>query len=134
MGFSGLRPATIGNAEGTDGLKLGDLPEVEIRGGEVSFAKVPASVVVRKKISKIRASFVTFAPAQACEYLRQYFEDGPDSAVVTVTEFNRQTRRSGEGVSTLDFCAPLWYAISMLATSVYGIVTAHRGIFMLQPA
>jgi len=48
---------------------------------------------VRKRISKIRASFVTFAPAQFCEYLRQYLEDrlrlreklGADSAVVTVT-------------------------------------------------
>ena len=65
---------------------------------------MPTLVVVRKRISKIRASFVTFAPAQFCEYLRQYLEDrlrlgeklGPDSAVVTVTEFNRQTRRSRE--------------------------------------
>jgi len=102
MGFSGLRPATIGNAEGTDGLKLGDLPEVEVRDGSVAFAKVPTLVVVRKRISKIRASFVTFAPAQACEYLRQYLEDrlrlgeelGPQSAIVTVSEFNRRTGRS----------------------------------------
>jgi hypothetical protein len=104
MGFGGLRPATIGNAEGTDGLKLGDLPELEVRGEMVSFAKVPTLVVVRKRISKIRASFITFAPGQFCEYLRQYLEDrmrlgeklGPGSAVVTVTEFNRQTQRSRE--------------------------------------
>ncbi len=102
MGFSGLRPATIGDAEGTDGLKLGDLPEVEVRDSRVAFTRVPTLVVVRKRISKIRASFVTFAPALACEYLRQYLEDrlrlgeklGPESAVVTVSEFNRKTRRS----------------------------------------
>jgi hypothetical protein len=70
----------------------------------VSFAKVPALVLVRKKISKIRKGFVTFMPAQACEYLRQYLEDrarlgeelSPASALVSVSEYNHRTERSGD--------------------------------------
>ena len=75
MAFSGLRPATIGDAQGLDGLKVKDLPEIEVKEGRVSFAKVPSLIMVRKKISKIRRPFDTFAPAQACDYIRQYLED-----------------------------------------------------------
>ncbi len=75
MAFSGLRPATLGDAQGRDGLKVKDLPEMEIKDGKVTFSKVPTLVVVRKKISKIRKPYDTFAPAQACEYIRQYLED-----------------------------------------------------------
>jgi integrase len=104
MAFSGLRPATIGDAQGLDGLKVKDLPEMEVKEGRrVSFAKVPSLVMVRKKISKIRRPFDTFAPAQACEYIRQYLEDRarageeltPESAVVTLSEYNAETPTSG---------------------------------------
>jgi len=103
MAFAGLRPGTIGDSRGSDGLKVKDLPEMEVRDGKVAFAKVPTLVTVRKKISKIRKPYDTFAPAQACEYVRQYLEDrmregeavGPETAVVTVSEFNARTPRSG---------------------------------------
>jgi len=35
MAFSGLRPETIGNFKGTDGLKLSDLPELRINEGKI---------------------------------------------------------------------------------------------------
>lgn len=103
MAFSVLRPATIGDAQGLDRLKVKDLPEMEVKEGRVSFAKVPSQVMVRKKISKIRRPFDTFAPAQACEYVRQYLEDRarageeliPESAVVTLSEYNAETPTSG---------------------------------------
>ena len=103
MAFSGLRPATIGDAQGLDGLKVKDLPEMEVKEGGVTFAKVPSLIMVRKKISKIRRPFDTFAPAQACEYIRQYLEDRaragealtPESAVVTLSEYNAETPTSG---------------------------------------
>jgi len=101
MAFSGLRPATIGSADGLDGLKIGDLPELEVKNGKVAFAKVPALVIVRKKISKIRKPFISFAPAQTCEYIRQYLEDRargeeltPDTAVVSVSEYNHKTDKA----------------------------------------
>lgn len=104
MAFGGLRPASLATPDGLDGLKVGDLPEMEVKGGKVAFAKVPTLIVVRKKISKIRRPFVTFAPAQACEYLRLYLEDrarlgeelGPGSAIVSVSEYNHRTEKSGD--------------------------------------
>jgi integrase len=103
MAFSGLRPGSLGTADGSDGLKVGDLPEMEVKDGKVTYTKVPTLIVVRKKISKTRLPFVTFAPAQACEYLRQYLEDrarlgeelGPESAIVSVSEYNHRTEESG---------------------------------------
>ena len=104
MAFSGLRPATLGDAAGVDGLKVKDLPELEVKSGKVSFAKVPTLVIVRKKISKIRKPYDTFAPAQTCEYVRQYLEDrarlgeelGPESAIITVSKYNNRTEKSGD--------------------------------------
>ena len=80
-----------------------DLPEMEVRDGRVAFSKIPTLITVRKKISKIRKPYDTFAPAQACEYIRQYLEDRmrageavtPETAVVTVSEFNARTPRGG---------------------------------------
>ncbi|MDG7021276.1 MAG: site-specific integrase [Nitrososphaerota archaeon] len=103
MAFAGLRPGTIGDSRGTDGLKVKDLPEMEVRDGRVAFSKIPTLITVRKKISKIRKPYDTFAPAQACEYIRQYLEDRmlageavtPETAVVTVSEFNARTPRGG---------------------------------------
>ncbi len=96
MAFSGLRPATIGDALGLDGLRVKDLPEMEVEDGKVAFPKIPTLITVRKKISKIRKPYDTFAPAQACEYIRQYIEDRirsgealtPESAIITVDKYN----------------------------------------------
>jgi len=98
IGFGGVRPATIGDATGTDGLKVHDFPELRIDAEKrkVEFEKVPTAVVVRRAVSKSRSAYTTFLPAQACEYVKQYLEDRmergerltPDSAVVTVTASN----------------------------------------------
>ena len=104
MAFGGLRPATLASPDGNDGLKVGDLPEMEVKDGRVAFAKVPSLVVVRKKISKIRKPFLTFIPAQACDYIHQYLEDrirlGEEvtsaSAIVSVSEYNHWTEKSGD--------------------------------------
>ncbi len=111
MAFSGLRPATLAGADGSDGLKVGDFPELEVKDGKVTFVKVPTLVVVRKRISKIRKPFITFAPAQACEYIRQYIEDRArggegltlDSAVVSVSEYNHRTDRAPESPYKKDY-------------------------------
>jgi len=104
MAFAGLRPATIGDSRGVDGLKVKDLPEIEVRDGKVTFPKVPTLITVRKKISKIRKPYDTFAPVEACDYIRHYLEDRmrmgevitPESAIVTVSEFNARTETSGD--------------------------------------
>jgi hypothetical protein len=67
-----------------------DLPELKIKGSEVSFEKIPTIVVVRSTLSKTRHQYFTFLTEEACSYVKDYLEerlrDGEqliaDSAVV----------------------------------------------------
>ncbi|MDH5568768.1 MAG: hypothetical protein OEX98_03120 [Nitrosopumilus sp.] len=74
MAFSGIRPQVMGNYDGTDGLKLSDLPDLVItsEGKSVSFAHVPAMVVVRATLSKTKNKYLTFLPSEGCEYVLGY--------------------------------------------------------------
>jgi len=74
MAFSGIRPQVMGNYDGTDGLKLADLPDLIItnNGKSVSFAHIPAMIIVRATLSKTRNKYFTFLPAEGCEYILGY--------------------------------------------------------------
>jgi len=90
VAHAGLRLQGLGNYTGYDGLRMRDLPELKIKGFEVSFEKIPAMVVVRSALSKARNQYFTFLTEEACSYLKDYLEerlrDGeqltPDSAIV----------------------------------------------------
>ncbi|MCW4038951.1 MAG: site-specific integrase [Candidatus Bathyarchaeota archaeon] len=75
IAFADLRPHTLGNHDGSDGLTLGDLPELEIVDGNVVFEKVPTMVVVRSNLSKTRQKYFTFLSEEGCTYLREYLEE-----------------------------------------------------------
>jgi len=75
MAFSGLRPESIGNYDGSDGLKLGDLVEAEIRPDGIKFTRVPSMLVVRKSLSKARHQYFTFVPQQTITYIQEYLEE-----------------------------------------------------------
>jgi len=75
MAFSGLRPQSIGNHDGSDGLMLKDLPELKINGSGVVFEKIPAMVVVRPTLSKARHKYFTFLSSEECTYLKEYIEE-----------------------------------------------------------
>lgn len=91
LAHSGLRIETLGNYDGTDGLRIKDLPEMKIEKGEVIFEKVPTMVVVRKELSKAGHQYFTFLGEEGCEYLKNYLESRlkedekltPDSPVLT---------------------------------------------------
>ena len=74
MAFAGIRPQVMGNYDGTDGLKLADLPDlvIELDGKSISFAHVPAMVTVRATLSKTRNRYFTFLPSEGCEYVLGY--------------------------------------------------------------
>jgi integrase len=72
MGESGLRPQVLGNYYGTDGLRLGDLPELRIRPGRVGFVRTPALVTVRETLSKKRHKYLTFLSGEGCSHLEEY--------------------------------------------------------------
>jgi len=90
MAFSGLRPQVMGNAEGTDGLKLSDL-EITLEGKKVQFTQMPAMITIRATLSKTRNKYHTFLPEEGCQYvlgyLRKRIADGEilnqDSSVIS---------------------------------------------------
>jgi hypothetical protein len=72
MAFSGLRIEVLGNFEGTDGLRVGDVSDLEIEAGKVTFKKIPARINVRRPLSKNHHKYFTFLPAEGCELLKDY--------------------------------------------------------------
>ncbi|MDG6991104.1 MAG: site-specific integrase [Nitrososphaerota archaeon] len=75
MAFSGLRPESLGDFRGTDGIRLGDLPEVKIAAEGVGFAKVPTVLLVRRALSKARHPYFTFLGNEAATYLQEYLAE-----------------------------------------------------------
>ena len=114
MSQSGLRPQVLGDAKGSEGLKIGDLPELELRGREVSFIKMPTMVVVRASLSKARHRYFTFLGEEGWGYLKSYLEKRlasgdklvKDSAVITYKEgyggigFGEEGERLGGHITT----------------------------------
>lgn len=74
MSQSGLRPESLGDAKGVDGLTLSDLPELTIKGSSVTFSKIPTMVVVRAPLNKARHQYFTFLSEEGCSYLQAYLE------------------------------------------------------------
>jgi hypothetical protein len=75
VAHSGLRIETIGSYSGDDGLRLRDLPELQIKEGHVEFTKIPTMIIVRKELSKARHQYFTFLSEEGCEYLKDYVEE-----------------------------------------------------------
>jgi integrase len=74
VALSGLRLEVLGNYLGDDGLKVMDFPEMKIKGGVVEFSEMPAMVIVRKSLSKIKRQYFSFLSEEGCDYLKQYLE------------------------------------------------------------
>ncbi|MEM2123399.1 MAG: site-specific integrase [Candidatus Bathyarchaeia archaeon] len=75
MAFSGLRPESLGDYTGNDGLKLGDFVEAEVSEGVMEFEKVPTMLMVRRGLSKARHQYFTFVPEQVITYIQEYLAE-----------------------------------------------------------
>ena len=75
LAFADLRPETIGNHDGSDGLTLCDLPELQVKDNTVVFEKIPTMIVVRPGLSKTRCRYFTFLSDEGCTYLKEYLEE-----------------------------------------------------------
>jgi len=75
MAFSGIRPEVLGSYNGSDGLKIMDFPEMEIRDNEVTFTKIPTMIIIRPELSKTRKRYFTFLGPEGCQYLKDYLEE-----------------------------------------------------------
>jgi len=101
IAFANLRPESLGNHDGSDGLTLRDLPELRIEKGEVIFEKVPTMIIVRPSLSKARHKYFTFLINEGCTYLKEYLEERlrsgerlrPDSPLIAHERPRVGTRR-----------------------------------------
>jgi len=75
VAHSGLRIKSLGNYQGDDGLRIKDLPEVNVKGHSVDFEQIPTMVIVRKELSKAKHQYFTFLSEEGCEYLGDYLEE-----------------------------------------------------------
>ncbi|MGI0090992.1 MAG: site-specific integrase, partial [Nitrososphaerales archaeon] len=76
LAHAGLRPESLGNYEGNYGLKVCDLPEIEVhpRKHELIFKKIPSIVVVIPIISKAGHQYFSFLTSEGCQYAKEYLE------------------------------------------------------------
>ena len=74
MAFSGLRPESLGDYEGTDGLRLGDLKGLQLS-DEIQFDKIPAIIMVKNKLSKARHQYFSFIGEEGATYIKEYLEE-----------------------------------------------------------
>ena len=75
MAKSGLRPEVIGNHNGTDGLKIRDLPDIVIHQGKAKCIRMPNRIAVRRELSKAGHQYFTFGTQSATNQLVAYLND-----------------------------------------------------------
>ena len=72
VAFSGLRPESLGDYLGTDGIRLEDFTEAKISAKSIEFGKVPTTLLVRRALSKARHPYLTFVGSEAIAYIEEY--------------------------------------------------------------
>lgn len=90
MAHAGFRPQVLGNYDGKDGLRLGDFPELEVKGKRAAFSQTPAMIRVRPELSKNSHGYLSWASTELCQYIEADLNErlargeslGPDSDLV----------------------------------------------------
>jgi len=90
LAHGGLRPESIGDYRGQDGITIRDFPELKVDGSKITFVSMPTMLVIRSSLSKARHQYFTFLTEEACGYLKDYLEErarngeklSTDSAIV----------------------------------------------------
>ncbi len=72
---AGLRPQVLGNHDGTDGLMLGDMPDIIIEDGKAVCASTPLRITVRRTLSKARHQYFTFLTENGIRKLLAYINE-----------------------------------------------------------
>ncbi len=112
MAFSGIRPQVLGNNDGKDGLRLKDIPEIEITTNKEGVQTVNAPkdkdallIKVRFNLSKKRFRYHTFLCSEGIRYLLEYLEDRVRSKEILTEEspilqYDQDSKREHEVLST----------------------------------
>ena len=106
MAFAGLRPRSISNEDGSDCLKIGDIPELRIRDGHVEFDKDPLRIIVRYNLNKGRKhGYTTFLGPEGMTYLKEYLESRISNGEVLndnspIVQYDRDVQREHAFIPT----------------------------------
>ena len=106
MAFAGLRPRSISNEDGSDCIKIGDIPELRIRDGHVEFDKEPVRIIVRYNLNKGRKhGYTTFLGPEGMTYLKEYLESRiSDGEVLNdnspIVQYDRNVKREHAFIPT----------------------------------
>ncbi len=73
MAFTGLRPESLGDYEGKDGLRIGDIKELRL-GDSIEFDKIPVRVEIKTGLSKARHKYFSFIGEEGAIYIKEYLE------------------------------------------------------------
>ncbi len=100
--YGGLRLQSLGNYSGTDGLRLGDFPDLELNSNP-HFTEIPARVIVRRELSKARHQYFTYLNEKGCSFVIDYLKERigrgekltKESPLIKATE-----RKQGSGFVT----------------------------------
>ena len=74
MAFAGLRPESLGNYEGIDGLRLKDIKGLRLI-ENIEFEKIPVMVSVKSMLSKARHQYFSFLGEEGATYIKEYLEE-----------------------------------------------------------
>jgi site-specific recombinase XerD len=72
MAFAGVRPQVLGNYHGADGLRIHDLPELEIDSKRAAFETIPTRILIRDNLSKTGYNYESFLCQEGCTILERY--------------------------------------------------------------
>ncbi len=75
MAFSGLRPESLGNHDGSDGIRLRDFKDAELSGDALKFNESPSILTIRHNLSKARHSYFVFVPDETIGYINAYLKE-----------------------------------------------------------
>lgn len=73
MAFSGLRPESIGNYEGNDGVRLRDIEGLDLK--KLEFTVSPTMVTVRDNLSKTRDEYFSLIGDEGMQYVLDYLKE-----------------------------------------------------------
>ncbi len=106
LSFSGLRPESLGNYDGSDALRIKDIEGIKIGPEGIEFSVYPAMLKVRQsrvQLSKKGHGYFTFMPQQSCKYVKDYVDSrirsgegiSPETPIITTDTRGSLTRRTG---------------------------------------
>jgi len=143
IALAGLRPQVLRKYDSSDGLKLSDIKDLEIKpnGENVVFTDIPARIMVRPNLSKTGNQYFTYLPETGCRflqgYLRERIADGErlneDSPIVTILKGYRIKRVKNDITQQRRTFFLATNTISNNIRAAFGIIIKERPYVLRAP-